>query len=160
MERKILHVGCANRYYPGYINVDKMLGWKEKTYKLDAQMDLGQPWAYDTESIDGIVGMHVFQQLHWRELYPCFMEAYRVLKPGGALRMGLPMAEILDKPAMWLLGWNNVTLLSQDLLRNVLVDRIGFKTLTKHEFGEGSMPELFALDNRPHRGTHYYEAIK
>jgi hypothetical protein len=62
----LLHVGCANRYCEGFVNSDMRTEWKGKPHKLDLVMDMTEPWPYDDESVDGIVGMHVFQQLDWR----------------------------------------------------------------------------------------------
>lgn len=160
MEHLMLHVGCANRYYEGFINSDKMTGWKGKEYKLDLVMPLGEPWPYENESIDGIIGMHVFQQLSWRELVVAFREAYRVLKPRGVLRMGCPMVEIEDKDLDYLLGWNNINLFSFDLLKKVLVDRIGFLELKKCDYQETRIDQFKQIDNRRDRGTHYFEAYK
>lgn len=157
---KLLHVGAANRYYEGFINSDKMTEWKGKKYKLDAVMSLGEPWPYQDASVDGIVGMHVFQQLTWRELLVAFREAYRVLKPGGIFRMGCPMVEMEDKALGWLLGWNNINLFSYDLLCRVLVDRLGFSQLKECKYQETKMPEFKQIDNRKDRGTMYIEAIK
>jgi len=155
----ILHVGCANRYYEGFINSDKVEVWKGKKRKLDLVMDLGKPWPYKDESVDGIVGMHVFQQLTWRELLVAFSEAKRVLKKGGVLRIGCPMIEI-DKPLEYLLGWRNINLFSLDLLKTVLVDRIGFRRFRERGYKRSWLPILTIADNRQHRGTLYMDVVK
>lgn len=160
MGKNLLHVGCANRYYDGFINSDKMTGWKGKEHKLDLVMPLGEPWPYEDGSVDGIVGMHVFQQLSWRELVVAFREAYRVLKKGGVLRMGVPMVEITEKPLEWLLGWNNINLFSFDILKRVLVDRIGFKHIRRRGFRKSRLAILGKVDNREERGTWYVECVK
>ena len=159
MGNMILHVGCANRYYEGFINSDKVEVWKGKKRKLDLVMDLGKPWPYKDESVDGIVGMHVFQQLTWRELIVAFSEAKRVLKKGGVLRMGCPMIEI-DKPLEYLLGWRNINLFSLDLLKTVLVDRIGFRRFRERGYKRSWLPILTIADNRQHRGTLYMDVVK
>lgn len=156
----LLHVGCANRYYEGFINSDMRTEWKGKPFKLDQVMDLSKPWPYKDESVDGIVGMHVFQQLTWRELVIAFREAFRVLKRDGVLRMGIPMVEIEDKDLNYLLGWNNVNLFSFDLLKRVLVDRIGFWGFMGREYRHSYLSQLANVDNRPNRGTLYFDAIK
>lgn len=159
MGNMILHVGCANRYYEGFVNSDKVEVWKGKKRKLDLVMDLGKSWPYKDESVDGIVGMHVFQQLTWRELIVAFSEAKRVLKKGGVLRMGCPMIEI-DKPLEYLLGWRNINLFSLDLLKQVLVDRIGFRRFRERGYKRSWLPILTIADNRQHRGTLYMDVVK
>ncbi len=155
----LLHVGCANRYYEGFINSDLRSEWKGKKHKLDIQMDMTKPWLYKDESVDGIVGMHVFQQIDWRGLIVAFREAHRVLKRGGVLRMGCPMVEIMDRDLDYLLGWNNINLFSFDLLDRVL-SRIGFRYFRQRGYGRSRLPILATIDNRPNRGTLYMEAIK
>ena len=157
---KLLHVGCANRYYEGFENSDKMTSWKGRKYKLDRVMPLGEPWPHKDKSVDGIVGMHVFHQLSWRELVVAFREAYRVLKPGGVLRMGLPMVEIIDRDLDYLLGWNNINLFSFDLLERVLVERIGFRSIENCDYQKTAIEEFKQIDNRRNRGTWYIECVK
>lgn len=160
MGKILLHVGCANRYYDGFINSDMRSEWKGKKHKLDLVMDLGKHWPHEDNSVDGIVGMHVFQQLYWRDLLVAFREARRVLKDGGVLRMGVPMVEITDKSLDYILGWNNINLFSIDLLRQVLVERLGFAKLVSMPFGVSAMPELAVVDNRENRGTMFFDIIK
>jgi predicted SAM-dependent methyltransferase len=152
----LLHVGCANRIYPGFINTDKR-DWGVPGSSI---MDISQTWPYEDNSVDGIVSMHTLQQLNWRDLVIALKESYRVLKPGGVMRFGCPMAEISDKSLEYLLGWNNINLFSEDLLRIVLVDRIGFKSFRERGFRRSVLSELARVDNRPHRGTLYFEVIK
>jgi predicted SAM-dependent methyltransferase len=156
----LLHVGAGGRYYEGFINSDRRNSWDGKRFKIDEVMLLEEPWPYADKSVDGIVGMHVFQQLAWRDLVKAFKEAHRVLKKGGVLRMGLPMVELQEKSLEWLLGWNNINLLSFDLLKMVLVDRIGFKHIRRRGYRRSRMKEFIKVDNRHDRGTWYIEVIK
>lgn len=159
--KRLLHIGCGGDYRKGFINSDKVLEWKGETRQLDDVFDLGGPWPYESESVDGIVSMHALQQLTWRELaFFAFPEAKRVLKKGGVMRFGCPMVEIEDKSLEWLLGWNNINLFHEDLLKRVLVDRIGFSDFTERAYRQSAIPELGRVDNRKDRGTRYYEVIK
>lgn len=158
---KFLHIGCGGDYRKGFVNSDKTLIWKGETRHLDDVFDLGGPWPYESESVDGIVSMHVLQQVDWRGLaFFTFPEALRVLKRGGVMRFGCPMVEIEDKSLEWLLGWNNINLFSEDLLRRVLVGRIGFSEFKECAYRQSAIPELGRLDNRKDRGTRYYEVVK
>lgn len=158
--KKLLHVGAANRYYEGFENSDKMTEWKGKDYKLDCVMELGNAWDMKGESVDGIIGMHVFQQLPWRDLVVCFREAYRVLKLGGVLRMGVPTSDMTDRDLNFLLGWNNVNLLNFEILNDVLVKHIGFTKFAQREYQDSDIEEFKQIDNRKDRGTYYFEAVK
>lgn len=155
----LLHVGCANRYYDGFVNCDWTTNINGNENKVDVVFDLGKPWPFADESVDGIVGMHVFQQLHWRELVLCFREAFRVLKKGGVLRIGSPMLENEDKSLDFLLGWNNVNIFTIDLLHRVLL-RVGFKNCVQRGFRKSRQPKFARVDNRHDRGTIYVEAVK
>lgn len=160
-DKKILHLGCGGLYQEGYINTDKTdTSPRGKKYKLDLILDISQPWPFEDSTIDGIVSMHVLQQVDWRGLVVALREAHRVLKRGGVMRFGCPMVEITDKPLEYLLGWNNINLFSYGLLKQVLVDRIGFSSFREHWYKRGAMPELYLLDNRHRRGTLYFEVIK
>jgi len=156
----LLHVGCANKYHEGFVNSDSRTGWEGKEYKLDEILDLSKPWHYEDDSVDGIVGMHVFQQLTWRELMVAFSEAYRVLKKGCALRIGCPTADMTDRALGWLLGWNNINLFNKEILEQVLVGHVGFSDFRECQYQGSSSKELAKVDNRPHRSTKYFEAIK
>lgn len=158
--KRLIHIGAGGDYREGFINSDKTLVWKGNKRKLDDVFDLGEPWPYENESVDGIVSMHALQQLTGRELFlNAFPEAYRVLKKGGVMRFGVPMVEISDKPIEYLLGWNNITLLSRDLLENVS-KRVGFSKFRERGYRRSYLPELAKVDNRHKRGTLYFDVVK
>lgn len=121
-------------------------------------MDISKPWPHKKETIDGIVAMQVFQQLHWRDLAVAFKESYRVLKKGGVMRFGTMLID--DNKIDYALSWNNINLFSFDLLERVL-KQIGYRDVQIREYHDSAMPEIVHLDNRPKgKGTTYIEAIK
>lgn len=144
----LLHIGCGNRRYEGFVNVDK------------AELDISKTWPYGDETVDGIVSMHVLQQLTWRELVVALRESHRVLKKAGVMRFGCPMVELAKWDLDYLLGWNNINLFSEDLLRTVLVDRIGFSVFHKSTYGQSLQQILARVDNRRDRGTVYFDVVK
>jgi len=155
--KTLLHVGCGGKYYKELINTDHTnIGLRGNTYKIDQRMNLANTWPYDDDSVDGIVGMGVFQQLHWRDLVFAFREAYRVLKEGGVLRMGVLVLEkgnTLD----FLLAWNNVNLFTANILNDVL-ENIGFSVYFR-SYQHASIEEFKQVDNKPDEFI-YIEAIK
>lgn len=157
----LFHIGCGGDYHEGFVNIDRAtISPRGKKVKVDVVMELGEKWPYDeSEFVDGIVSMHVLQQLHWRDLVVCLREAYRVLKKGGIIRFGCPVINMASYDLDYLLGWNNINLFSPELLEKVFV-RIGFREFYKCEFGESRLPLLATIDNRKDRGTWYFEAVK
>ena len=155
----LLHVGAGGRYYEGFINSDRSeINHQGRKIKIDEILELSKPWLHDSESVDGIVGMAVFQQLYWRELVFALREAYRVLKKGGILRMGVPLLEN-GFPLEHLLGWNNINLFTYELLERVLLNHIGFSSCRLYNYQQSLLPELGKLDNRSDH-IFYIEAIK
>lgn len=157
----LFHLGVGGDYKEGFVNIDRsVISPRGKRVKVDLVFELGERWPYNEDNfIDGIVSMHVLQQLQWRELIVCLRESYRVLKPSGVFRFGCPTAEMIDRDLNYLLGWNNINLFSEDLLKNVFA-RIGFLTFVEMGFGESALPILATVDNRKDRGTKYFEATK
>jgi len=153
-----LHVGMGGKYYEGFINSDKETIRKGKKYKLDEVLALEKPWAHKDDSVDGIVGMGVFQQLHWRDLVFALRESLRVLKVGGVLRMGVPLIEN-GRPLDHLLGWNNTNLFNYGLLENVLLNHIGYRECRLKNYHETAIPEFAQIDNRVDH-MFYIEAVK
>jgi predicted SAM-dependent methyltransferase len=154
----LLHIGCANRYIKGFINSDLRKEWKGKPFKLDQVMDITIPWPYLDESVDGIISMHLFQQLTWRELVTALRESYRVLVKGGVMRIGVPTIEN-GKPLNYLLGWKNINLFSYELLDKVLIEHIGFISIRQCKYQESKIPDFVLVDNRQSQ-TMYIEVTK
>ena len=140
-----LHIGCGPYKHEGFINTDK-------------EMDITKPWPYENSSVDGIVSMHVLQELSWRQLEKAFRESYRVLKKGGIMRLGVPAVE-LNWPLSHLLGWGNINLFSYDLLKKVLIDCIGYWDIKSCKYKESAIKEFINVDNRP-ESTLYIEVKK
>jgi len=143
----LIHIGCRNRKYEGFINTDK------------DEMDITKPWPYESNSVDGIISMQVFQCLTWKELMFTFSESLRVLKKGGVMRMGVSLMETNYRLDEVLYG-NNINLFSFDLLKNVLIDRIGYSSIKLCKYRETLIPEFAQVDSRSNRGSSYIEVVK
>lgn len=142
---KFLHIGCGPYKHKGFINTDK-------------EMDITKPWPHENRSVDGIISMHVLQELTWRQLEFAFRESYRVLRKGGVMRLGVPTLE-LNWPLSHLLGWGNINLFSYDLLKRVLIDRIGYEEIKSCKYKESAIKKFNVVDNRPESSL-YIEVIK
>lgn len=80
-----LHVGCGNFYLPEWINTD-MLGNPKVDFPLDISVELPLPDA----SFNVLYGCEVVEHITLEEARLFLPEAYRVLKPGGVIRLTTP----------------------------------------------------------------------
>jgi predicted SAM-dependent methyltransferase len=86
-----LHVGCGENYFDGWINVDI------DSSKADIFHDLAKPlWFYDN-TVDFIYSEHFIEHIGIKHAQNMFKEFYRVLKPGGILRIATPDLDYLVK---------------------------------------------------------------
>jgi hypothetical protein len=174
-----LNLGCGPNPVAGWINVDLR---REPGVQLSC--DLRKGLALATECADYAVGMHVLQDLAWAEIPAALAEMYRVLKPRGVLRLGLPdLDRAIDayrrKDAAYFyvsdahvlsLGGKLVTQIvwygsvrtpfTFDFARELLT-KAGFTAVVACAFQrtESAHGEIVGLDNRP-RETLFVEATK
>lgn len=77
-----LHLGCGDKRWPGFINVD-LFG------EYDIKADL-KSLPFPDNYADEIVAIHVFEHFYRWEVQGVLDEWERVLKPGGKLVLELP----------------------------------------------------------------------
>ena len=83
---KVLNLAAGNKRYDdeGIWNVDMI-----QSEGIDEVMDLSVfPWPWADNSIDGIHASHILEHFHDHETF--LRECYRILKPGGFLRIVVP----------------------------------------------------------------------
>ncbi|HYH20256.1 MAG TPA: hypothetical protein VD995_16730 [Azospirillum sp.] len=83
-----LNLGCGNRKFDGYLNVDKFA-----TCEPDRVVDLEVlPWPFETDSAEEILMSHVLEHLGpLPEQFMAIMkELYRVAAPGAPIRITVP----------------------------------------------------------------------
>lgn len=92
-----LNLGCSDDLRPGYVNVDRVA-------PADELVDLGNPWPWETSSVDRILARDVFEHIDWpdggyagnRGKIFVMNESWRVLKPGGLLDLAVPCVQLSD----------------------------------------------------------------
>lgn len=81
---KKLHLGCGSNYLKGWINVDLDAAC------ADVHADLRDPLSHDDASVDFIFNEHFIEHLTRQEGILFLKECYRVLRPGGIIRLSTP----------------------------------------------------------------------
>lgn len=80
-----LHLGCGKRYIPGFVHVDL-----DDFPHIDYRHDVCTLPMFEDNSVDLIYACHVIEYFDRIEVLDVLREWYRVLKPGGVLRLAVP----------------------------------------------------------------------
>ena len=97
-----LNLGCGDKLLPGYVNVD--IAESRRGVRPDVLCDLRRLSAFESDSADEILSVHVVEHF-WRwEIVDILTEWSRVLKPGGTMIVECPnlataCEELLKDPA-------------------------------------------------------------
>lgn len=80
-----LHWGCGPITPYGWVNSDIA-----PFPGVDVVADILEGLPFSDNSFDAIVSIHVLPEIHFRDLDAALKELYRILVPGGTLRLSLP----------------------------------------------------------------------
>ena len=86
-----LNIGCGEHIKEGWLNVDLLP--RKGAYYLDAS----QPFPFVDESFRYVFSEHLFEHLSYEGGKNMLHEVYRVLRPGGILRLAMPTMDFLQK---------------------------------------------------------------
>ncbi len=84
-EKLQLHIGCGDRFIPGFIHVDV-----RKLPHVDVVATAGHLPMFGGGSVDLIYCSHVLEHVRRGDESSVLREWHRVLKPGGVLRLAVP----------------------------------------------------------------------
>lgn len=87
-----LHIGCGSRPLPGWLNAD-LEPLNESVIFLDAT----KPLPFADSSFDLIYSEHMIEHVYYNEALSMLRECWRILKPGGIIRIATPCLESLLK---------------------------------------------------------------
>jgi len=79
-----LNLGCSDRLFPGYVNVDLL-------QPAEVIADLNQCWPWNDSTVDEIRAWDLIE--HLRSPINTMNEAFRVLKPGGKFDIIVPTTD-------------------------------------------------------------------
>lgn len=87
---KKLQIGCGYNILEGWLNTDLIYRKNEVAY-----LDAGKKFPLPDESFDYIYSEHIFEHLTLTQGLSMLRECYRVLKPGGHIRLATPDLDFL-----------------------------------------------------------------
>jgi predicted SAM-dependent methyltransferase len=174
-----LNWGCGSHTAPGWINSDI-----KDAPGVDLSCDIREGLPLESDSVDYAVSVHALPELQYPEVGPALEELWRVLKPGGVLRLGLPdlgkgiRAYVLGKDDYFQVDENEIqsrggrfivhmlwygysrTLFTMDFAEELLLN-VGFANVVecRYRTTASRFPEIVELDNRE-RESLFIEASK
>ena len=130
---RLLNVGCGQRFHNAWTNIDL-----EPTHRSVQQYDITTGLPYEDQQYDAVYHSHVLEHLDPADGDRLLEDCYRVLKPGGVLRIVIPNLEQIaalylenhrqawdgDETAAANYDWIKLELLDQ-LVRNHSGGRMG-----------------------------------
>jgi predicted SAM-dependent methyltransferase len=93
-EVRKLHVGCGGNYLETWLNSD-LIPDNDTIVKLDA----AKPFPLPLSSFDFIYSEHLIEHLSFVQQLNFLTESYRILKPGGKIRIATPDFDFLAQLA-------------------------------------------------------------
>lgn len=92
-----LHLGCGERYLPGFIHVDS-----RKLDHVDVVADIESLSVFPENAADMIYHVAVLEHIGRYDTVTTLKEWFRVLKPGGVLRSSVPnFGSIVEAYQKW-----------------------------------------------------------
>ena len=96
--KRLLNVGCGNRWHPDWVNVDLVSSSREVV-----QYDVSSGLPFPSNHFDAVYHSHVLEHLAPADGELLIAECFRVLKPGGVLRIVVPDLEQIARIYLQLL---------------------------------------------------------
>jgi len=203
-DRLCLNLGCGLAVAKGWINIDGSLNalaapWPEFVHKIlyrfsganryytEAEYcrllgghdflhhDLAYGIRFYDNTVDFVYSSHFLEHLFRKDALALLKESYRVLKPGGTVRVCIPDLQYAislytsGKKEKMLQDYFFVEDLESSLARHKYMYDLelleaalrdaGFTGIEKLKYREGKTPDLETLDNRP-EDTLFVEAVK
>jgi len=162
-----LHLGCGPNLLDNWTNIDL-----DEKYSPDIVHDLSQGLPFDDNTVEVVYSEHFFEHLALADGIALMTECYRVLRPGGRVRIAMP--DLASTVHAYLNGWRNqvwveafprldsaahmMNMGMRDWGHQYVYDlddltmrlqAIGFDSIAPAQWGESDWPELIGLETRP-----------
>ena len=174
-----LQFGCGAFPAAGWINTNLLPG-----EGVDFSGDIREGLPLPSDSIQYIASMHALVELPYLEVVPALRELYRILEPGGMLRLGLPdldraiaayvahdrayftipddeIASIDGRFVVQMTWYGTNLMMFTPTVARELLERAGFGEVRQAAYRQTTspFPEIVELDNRP-KESFFVEAVK
>lgn len=87
-----INFGCGSNIIPGWRNLDI-----DRPNQED-RIDITRPVPFKDNSVDFILGEHICEHVSAPDCFRFFLESHRILKPGGVLRVCVPILDRIQDP--------------------------------------------------------------
>lgn len=179
MDRRRMNWGCGQVTPAGWINSDRCYA-----PGVDIACDISAGLPLEDDSLDYVVSMHALPEIPYPDLEDALWELRRVIRPGGALRLGLPdmdraihaylrndrdyflipdhtCASTGGKMIVQLLWYGRSRTMFTGDFAEELLRRAGFREVRPCEYLQthSPFPEIVELDNRPQESL-FLEGVK
>lgn len=165
-----LQLGCCKNPLPGWLNTDISLRSVYGVY-----LDAGKRFPFQEASFEYVYSEHLFEHLTYQQGLNMLKESYRILKPGGVIRIATPDLQFLvglyqapEKPvhkqyiefsaqqgklpaeAVYVINrfhttWGHQIIYDKKTL-SALLEQVGFKDVRSCEVGESKHPALTGIE--------------
>jgi predicted SAM-dependent methyltransferase len=85
---RVLNLGCGARFHPACVNVDL-----HPHHPSVVRHDVRQPLPFASGSFDAVFHSHLLEHLPTERVFAFLTDCWRVLRPGGILRVAVPDLE-------------------------------------------------------------------
>ena len=166
-----LQIGCGRNPLNGWLNT----GISLRESWIGVYLNAGQPFMLPDESFNYVFSEHLFEHLTYPQALIMLVESYRVLKPGGVIRIATPDLRFLiglyqepEKPIhkeyieysakngglpaspVYVVNrfhttWGHQIIYDKETLENLLVST-GFKNITICEVGKSNHKALCGVE--------------
>jgi predicted SAM-dependent methyltransferase len=182
--KEYLQIGCGYNIYPEFINTD--IEWKPGVIPWDVSVIKKDNYPIESGVLEGIYTEHCMEHIPFESVKDNLNEFYRMLKPGGTLRIAVPDGELfidlynrhrngekvdIPKPdnrpePTPMISINRIARSHGHLFMydfetfKYMMEEVGFKDIKKETFRNGRNPKLLVDSELRRAESLYVEATK
>ena len=141
---QLLNVGCGHSFHTAWTNIDLV-----SCSPAVRQYDLRRGLPYEEGRFDAVYHSHVLEHLTPDDAFTMLSECYRVLRPGGVIRVVVPDLEGIARAYLSALenaeGDDEVAVANQQWMTLELIDQM------TRQRGGGQMARVMRQSDQPNR---------